>query len=718
MALLLPLLKEVALRLFRRLWLLTELLNMKLMIDQQEEGTKAPPHTTAFRMWLLGCLVLMLPLGASAQSSQLDFPWISASKPAFVDPLPERPLSLLETTTDTSQLQLKKQPQRLTVFGYYRLFLYGRNMTEPYPNLAPFERAYGVGDGYREPMLSLNVLGSPNGRSSFGSELFFFTPYLGTGTVDNVFSVNLGINFYGNFRTEIGKFGVRAGGIHWYNLSPFTIGVYQVLDRFSIFDRTPWEGVTNTDKYDSYFQTGSINRGDLRWNNQAFQGLILDGTNLPLNTAFDLFWGKLQPNGGLPGALDDPNATIQNPDDAGNVPSYIGFAGDRQNLRSFITGGRLRKTFGKDRNQISYNLLHSQTDLDTLAREQLSYQVHTLSGDVLIGKLNITGELGFSQFQSPITEQLTGEALMLRFMSPKEYTGIPLDVQIYQISPNFFNQNGEINTSANPEIQKNFPVGLVPGQAAVGGQITQVNQLQHNRRGINVNTNYQFGPLRLALGWGIAGELEPISSELSFIHRVNGLALSRIYTPFPANATAATVFGPYNRQISFFRGVFERVSTTDVNPATAAAQNLKYYNAIDIQAKLKTRLNERPLYLFYLGTLGSAKSTLTAIPSLDENAYLFVQYHEFDLYYEVLPRFILTGYLGLERALGGRFTAWGENLLPRDQTGLGIGGGFDWTVTDATGLYFRYRWMQFEDANFELDRYKGHEITIELKTFF
>ena len=98
---------------------------------------------------------------------------------------------------------LKKQGQKLTVFGYYRLFLYGRNMTEAYPNLAPYERAYGVGDGYREPMLSLNLLARPNGKSAFGTELFFFTPYLGTNTraADNAFTVNLGLNFYGNNRT-------------------------------------------------------------------------------------------------------------------------------------------------------------------------------------------------------------------------------------------------------------------------------------------------------------------------------------------------------------------------------------------------------------------------------------------------------------------------------------------------------------------------------------
>ncbi|HIG75529.1 MAG TPA: hypothetical protein EYQ24_13420, partial [Bacteroidetes bacterium] len=111
----------------------------------------------------------------------------------------------------------------------------------------------GVGDGYREPMLSVSVLGRPNGRSSFGTELFVYTPYDGLGTENNTVSLNLGVNLYGNFRTEAGTYGVRAGGIHWYNLSPFTIGVYQVLDRFSIFDRTPWEGVDGAQKYANYF---------------------------------------------------------------------------------------------------------------------------------------------------------------------------------------------------------------------------------------------------------------------------------------------------------------------------------------------------------------------------------------------------------------------------------------------------------------------------------
>jgi hypothetical protein len=628
--------------------------------------------------------------------------------------------------------KLRKQDQKLTVFGYYRLFLYGRNMTEPYPNLAPYERAYGVGDGYREPMMSMTVIGRPNGRSSFGTELYLFTPYLGTASEGNVFTMNLGLNFYGNFRTKHGNFGVRAGGIHWYNLSSFTIGVFQLLDRFSIFDRTPWEGVTNAEKYDNYFETGATNPGDLRWNNQAFQGLIINGGKLPGDFSFDLFWGKTQPNGGLPGAISDPSASIPPTLDAGNVPTYIGFNGMANVIPNFISGGKIGRSFkiGNQRQTISYNLIHSQTALDSIRRfipvanaddkfavPKRKYQVHTLALDLNIGKVNLTGELGAGSYESPTYKKKWGEALMLRAQIPEEYTFLPLDIQLYQISKNFFNQNGEIATNSNPDIIEDL--GILAGANGAGGQLALVNQLVHNRRGVNLNTGIELGPVKFNLGWGLAKEIDAASTQITYVHRVNGLALSRIYNPFPANATGPTVFGPYNRNVSFFRGVSEIVQTTDLDPATATALNKKYFNAVDLQLKAKGSLNDRALYFFYLGSFGSAKSNASPIPSMDDDTYLFVQYHELDLYYEVLPGFLLTGYLGLENARGGQFTDWDiESQLPRDQIGRGIGLGFDWTISESTGIYFRHRWMEFEDKSFSLDKYKGKEVTIELKTFF
>lgn len=671
------------------------------------------------RGWRLYGWLLILGLLPAPGRAQVGIAPPAETSPPLLEALPARTLELRVADSLLHPEEVRKQPTKLTVFGYYRLFLYGRNMTEPYPNLSPYEKAYGVGDGYREPMLSMNVLARPNGRSSFGTELFVFTPYLGTGPEDNVFSVNLGINFYGNFRTEAGNFGIRAGGIHWYNLSPFTIGVYQILDRYSIFDRTPWEGVNNTDKYDSYYQTGAINRGDLRWNNQAFQGIILNGGQLPADLGFDLFWGKTQPNGGLAGAETDPLATIFNFGTAGNVPSYQGFGGIRRSLPSFLAGGRLTKPFGSEGSTVSYNLIYSNTALDSLHDTHRSYQVHTLSYDLQLADLSISGELGAGSFESPTYDRKWGEALMLRVKVPEKYTFLPIDLQIYQISKNFYNENGEIATNANPDIQAEFACDIAAGQASVGGLITQVNQLAHNRRGVNLNTGVELGPLQINLGWGLAAEIDTTTTELSFIHRINGLALSRIYNPFPADAVCATTFGPYGRQFSFFRGAFERVQTTDIDPATAGPLTRKYYNSVDLQGKLKSELAGRPLYLFYLGTLGSAKSTASVIPSLSDDSYLFVQYHELDIYYELFENFILTGYFGLENARGGRFTEWdAETQLPREQWARGIGFGFDWTLAENSGLYFRHRWMNFEDKSFALDRYKGREVTIELKTFF
>lgn len=660
---------------------------------------------------------------AQAAADGLDLSLLGALRPADA---PADSTSPLVTTLDASALdriefvaadttdEVQKRGVPLNVFGYYRLFLYGRNITEPYPNLAPFERAYGVGDGYREPMLSVNVLGRPSGRSSFGTELFVFTPYDGTEDIENnVISLNLGLNFYGNFRTEAGNFGVRAGGIHWYNLSPFTIGVYQPLDRYSIFDRTPWEGVNGATKYENYFQTGTANPGDERFAFQAFQGLILNGAELPGEIAFDLFWGKTQPNGGLPNAATDPNETVPG---EGDVPTYTGFSGDARVLPSFITGGKIQRSFGDQ--TVALNSIYSYRTLDSLTTERRQYQVHTASFDANAGGVNVTGELGGSLFESPTYDSNWGEALMVRAKTTAETTGLPLDVQVYQIGRNFFNENSEILTTNNPQLRTDPRCEVAPGSGASGATITQVNQLEHNRRGINVNTAWNSGPARFTVGWGMAHELAPTTSTLAYVHRINGLALSRVYNPFPANAVCATNFGPLERKYSIFRNVIERTQTTDVDAVTGIPTNRKYYHAVDLQGKARATVLDRSLYFFYLGSFGSANPTATVLPK-DDDTYLFAQYHELDLYYELSPGFLVTGYLGLENVRGGRFTTLDETSgLPLDQFGRGVGVGFDWTVSRNAGVYVRHRWMDFEDRSFAIDTYSGRETTLEFKMFF
>lgn len=635
--------------------------------------------------------------------------------------------------------KLRRLDQKLTIFGYYRFFGYGRNISDPYPGLEPYKKAYNVGDGYREPMMSMTVLGRPNGKTTFATEIFMFTPYVGGDIDDNVISTNLGLNFYGNIRTDHGNFGIRAGGIHWYNLSPFTIGIYQILDRYSIFDRTPWEGVMNTEKYSNYFNTGATNPGDLRWNNQAFQGFILNGGKLPGEMNFDLFWGKTQPNGGLPNGFTDGFESITPTLDYGVVPDYYGYAGDARFVSNYITGGKVGRAFGKNGHSLYYNLIHSYTALDSVnvlttegttkmySVPNRSFQVHSLAYNFDFPNIvKITGELGGGYYDSPTYDKKWGEALMLHaFLSPK-LTKVPIDIQLYQISKNFYNPNGAIATNSNAAIIND--IGLAAGANGAGGQLAQVNQLVHNRRGVNINVGFDVNEFaKFNLGWGLGQEIDPEATEITFVHRINGLALSRIYNPFPANATGPTVFGPYARKISFFRGVTEIVPTTDLNPATAEALNKKYFAAVDLQAKFKASFLDRNLYFFYLGSFGGASAAADPLPVYNDDTYLFVQYHEFDLYYELFPKFILTGYVGLENARGGKFTNYGDLVnettmeatpLPLDQTGRAFGVGFDYKISKSTGIYFRQRWMKFEDKNFVNDHFKGREATLELKTFF
>ncbi|MEM7656991.1 MAG: hypothetical protein AAF399_12735 [Bacteroidota bacterium] len=607
--------------------------------------------------------------------------------------------------------------KKLNVNGYYRFFGYGRTMTDPYPNLAPFESAYGVGDGYREPMLSLMVSGRPNGRSSFATELFMLTPY--DGTIDgNVFTMNLGLNFYGNFRTDYGKFGVRAGGIHWYAMSSFTMGLFQVVDGFSNFDRTPWEGVTGLDKYDSYYQTGSISR-DLRWNNRAFQGVILEGGELPGNVSFAFLFGKAQANGGLINAVTDPAATVfPNNLAQGNVPTYVGFAGQGEVQPNTMTGFRLKKDFS--RGFLAYNTLYSRTRKDSIVADFQTYNIHTLEYEWQLGKARLSGEIGAGNFKAVGDTARWGEALMVRLQTPRAYTGLPFELQLYQIGKNFYNDNGEIQTFSNPKIQAASLGPNQVGQPSAGGILGPVGQLVHNRRGVNLITRTNLGPVRLKGSWGFAAEMEALSNELSYVHRINGLALSRLYNPFPAGATGPTIVGPYQRVVTFFRGAYEVVQTTDLDPATANTTARKFFPALDVQAKYKTSFLKKDLYFFYLGSWMSASNRADVVPLYNpESTYIHAQYHEFDLYYELFPKFILTGYYGLEFIRGGLNTEWdAETLQPRNQIGQGFAYGFDWTLAENAGLYVRHRLMRFNDRSFGLDNYQGHETTIELKVFF
>ena len=80
---------------------------------------------------------------------------------------------------------------------------------------------------------------------------------------------------------------------------------------------------------------------------------------------------------------------------------------------------------------------------------------------------------------------------------------------------------------------------------------------------------------------------------------------------------------------------------------------------------------------------------------------------------------MLSTYVGYDRIYAGQNTlADTESLRNKDQTGLSYALGVDIQLAKQTGLYIRQRWFEYADKNFNLDKYKGRETTVELKIFF
>jgi len=75
---------------------------------------------------------------------------------------------------------------------------------------------------------------------------------------------------------------LKLVGIHWLRLSRFTMKAAEGFNRYTLFDRNPWDPqyAKFSQRYSDYYARGSVQQ-DVRWGNKAFQGFALDGGELP-----------------------------------------------------------------------------------------------------------------------------------------------------------------------------------------------------------------------------------------------------------------------------------------------------------------------------------------------------------------------------------------------------------------------------------------------------
>ncbi len=574
----------------------------------------------------------------------------------------------------------------ISISGFYR-FLACYTSMDPsvthYPVMdSVFNRVF-IGDDSQLPQLSLNIGVSPNKNTSISTDLYLWQQMTGSENDDFVKGLLLGVNLYGTHSTDYGTFGVKTGGIHWHKQSPLTFAANTGYNRFSLFERNPWDPNTSNiyDRYDEFYKNGALTQ-DERWGQQAFQGLIVDASDLPSGYSGSFMHGKSQLNGG-----------------SSIIPNHL-------------TGGRIQKSF--TRSFISINGIHNQTYTDESTTGLLGFNLFTTEFEFR-SKKNVTlyGEIGKGNYFSPNYDAGWGNALDIKLNFNKtRFYKFPLELRYFSISPNVINNNGIFwNTSILEYSQDNSQ--LDPGQAPIlfpfASSLTQIGQMTNNRRGLILNTDLNFKNTKLTIGYSAAKEIDAISNQITYGHPSNSLQLSRFWRwGFPTNV------GPYENINKVYRSVFETMDIDDPDGISA-----KGFNSLEISCKIKTQINDRKLMLFYLGGFHSIQRDFHFLPTYDSTAYLQSYNHQLDAYYALTNKLTLCGYYGYDIIKGGMNTETNEvSGGYKDQEGKSFALGLDIQLERNTGLYIRHRWMDYIDHNFALDRYKGTETTVELKIFF
>ena len=179
--------------------------------------------------------------------------------------------------------------KKLNISGEYRGFFQQRNFYTPYilttsidDTLYLPKQSILFGDATQLPELTLNIGATLSNNVAFGTDLTFWN--MKQGTFDYFRGVHLGVNLYGSFKTTLGNFSLRTGGIQWLQMSRMTFKAFEGYNRYSLFTRNPWDPLSKdlVERYSQYFDRGAISQ-DERWGNQAFHGFSMSGLGLPNN---------------------------------------------------------------------------------------------------------------------------------------------------------------------------------------------------------------------------------------------------------------------------------------------------------------------------------------------------------------------------------------------------------------------------------------------------
>ena len=598
-------------------------------------------------------------------------------------------------------LSTKNPSTSISFSGFYRFLGFVRNQQETFPNNSGKTLVISSGDTYREPMFLLKLNGKTRDNITFGADLMINSLYKGPSTAPQPLTLDLGLNMSTSITTKHGIFKFKSGGVSWYRQSRLTVWGNRSLNRMSIFERRPQTPLNKIpiNRYLNYYNSGLIDEG-IRYGSRAFQGIFLQGSKLPFNFSLKGVIGKSNFNRSLLETSDN------------------------------FTGCFQLKNTPNSSSKITYNYLSSWANIDSLSDDRRNYFIHTLEFDKKWNKIQVQMELGLGKYQDPIRNLGYGEAILLNIKTEKS-AKVPINAQLYRISPQFVNVTGNfLNTSVLevfPNVEGIGTTVRTPYQSPMVGLGSPVN----NRQGVSINADITLGQLKLNGGIGVFTEIDTSYAALSYIHNVNGQTLSRIYL-FAQN------WGPYNALNSTYRGIFENVNISDTT-ATGLANFKKFFNTIEFQAKYNNKIFGKNYYIFSLTRLNSCQKNLNILPQVGEQALISQLSEEIDLSVDMSKNTTLVFSYGIEKILGNASTDTGDsqeatatstffeklgldNLFrytnARNQKNRFFGFGLDYQIGQNAMIFLRHNRYRYFDPNFIENHLKGWETILELKINF
>jgi len=610
--------------------------------------------------------------------------------------------------------EIKNAPLKdFYVSGNYRFYAQHRLINNPYIILSQdgidqtlSGRSILVGDASQLPELTLNIGGRPSSKTSFGTDLIVWNQ--NNGDFDYYRNLQLGINLYCNINLDHGDLNIKTGGIHWHEISPLTLGSFFGYNRYSVFERNPWDPQHKdiATRYKNYAQEGAINQ-DLRWANQAFQGFMLN-YSANSQTQINVLYGKTQ----------NTSSAIEITSD--NLNDQLGSSNMRfftNTLPSVVAAGNIIQPIKK--HYVSLNTINQIGYSDEIGLDKISNNIFTGGFKIDLSSVVVEGELGAGKYANVYNQDTLGFGQMadISIDLDKKLTLIPIHIHLYRLSPRVINNNASfINASVDEALA--YPANQNQNIASngviqqTGSGILPMGQMSNNRQGIDVSAEVKVQKLWITIANGFAREIEKIGNNISFVH-LNGLTMSRFWRwSFPSDV------GPYGRKSVLFRSLFETVNITDLD-INGDMIYFKNFNTTETQLKYESKIYNRSNYTFYLGTFNSVQKDFSFWIVPTERAFLRVYNHQIENYYQVHPKCVLAQYLGVERIIGNYSTQINEETKrPLNQTGMSVGIGIDYMMAKNTGLYLRHRYFRFNDKSFPKDAFEGNETTLEIKVMF